>query len=313
MTTANVPRPGTRGAPPLPRRPDLPRTALRYADAGIAVLPLHTPRPGGVCSCRNRAECGSPGKHPRLQHGLRESSTSPALIRAWWRRWPDANIGLKTGTVLDVCDIDTNDGLAAILDILRVIRPAGPLVRSGHGWHLWFAASDLPSRVGLLPGVDWRGRGGYVVAPPSRHTSGRRYVFQQPWTSPPALLACPEPLRRLVIPPPAAAVEAAGTEAKAIADLDRYTQAALDGELQRIRDAPRPVIRNGQRLRGGGRNNAVHLAAFRLGQLAARGHIDEAAVRQRLTNAATDVGLSVTESRRTITSGWRAGLRRPRC
>ncbi len=308
MTSTTTPRSDLRATPRELPRPDLPGAALRYAATGIAVLPLHTPRPGGVCSCRERAECGSSGKHPRLRHGQRDSSTDPRLIRAWWRQWPDANIGLTTGAVLDVCDIDTNDGLAAVLDILNVIRPAGPLVRSGRGWHLWFAASNLPSRVGLLPGVDWRGRGGYVVAPPSRHMSGRRYLFQQPWTNP-VLPACPQPLQRLVLPP-APAVVPAGIDA--ITDLDRYTQAALDGELQRIHDAPRPLIRNGQRVSGGGRNNAVHLAAFRLGQLAARGHIDEAAVRERLTRAATDVGLSTTESRRTITSGWRAGLSRPR-
>jgi hypothetical protein len=312
MTIAKTPRPGAHTAPPASRKPDLRRTALRYAAAGIAVMPLHTPRPGEVCSCRDQAECGSPGKHPRLRHGLTEASTDPTLIHAWWRRWPDANIGLATGTVLDVCDIDTNDSLAAVLDILGVIRPAGPLVRSGHGWHLWFAASDLPSRVAMLPGVDWRGRGGAIVAPPSRHASGRRYIFQQPWSSPPALPACPGPLRRLVLPQPRAAVACTGHEVGAIADLDRYTQAALDGEIQRIHDAPRPVIRNGHRLSGGGRNNAVHLAAFRLGQLAARGDIDETAVQAQLIRAATDAGLSAAESRRTIASGWRAGLRRPR-
>lgn len=307
MTSTRTPRPAAPAAPPVTQRLDLLRTALRYAGTGIAVMPLHTPRPGGVCSCRRGAQCESPGKHPRLRHGLTDASTDPALISAWWRLWPDANIGLATGRVLDVCDIDTSDGLSAVLDILDVIRPSGPLVRSGYGWHLWFAASDLPSRVGMLPGVDWRGRGGAIVAPPSRHATGRRYSFQQPWTNPPALPDCPEPLRRLVLPPPP--VMAA---ADAIGDLDRYAQAALDGELQRIRDAPRPVTRNGQRLSGGGRNNAVHLAAFRLGQLAARGDIDQATVWARLTRAATDVGLSPAESRRTITSGWRAGLRRPR-
>nr|WP_306827466.1 bifunctional DNA primase/polymerase [Catenuloplanes nepalensis] len=284
-------------------------TALRYAAAGIAVMPLHTPYPGSMCSCRAGAACGSPGKHPRLRHGLREASTDPALIRAWWRRWPDANIGLVTGTVLDVCDVDTTPGLSAVLDVLGVIRPAGPLVRTGHGWHLWFAASDLPSRVGMLAGVDWRGHGGSVVAPPSRHATGLRYLFQQPWTTGSALPSCPDPLRRLVLPPP---VRVRTSPAASIDNLDRYAQAALHGELQRIRGAPRPVIRHGKRLSGGGRNNAVHLAAFRLGQLAARGGIDRAAVWARLIEAAIDVGLSTGEARRTIASGWRAGLCRPR-
>jgi hypothetical protein len=105
-----------------------------------------------------------------------------------------------------VCDVDTDDGLAAVLDLFGRIRPAGPLVRTG--WHLWFAGSGLPSRVGLMPGVDWRGRGGYVVAPPSPHSTGREYRFQQPWSAGTALPGCPDPLRRLVLPPGPAEVPA---------------------------------------------------------------------------------------------------------
>src|SRR4051812_4350020 len=96
------------GAAPLGRSCDLPGSALRYAAARIPVMPLHTVRPGGVCSCGAGPDCTSPGKHPRLRHGLSEATTAAALIRRWWQRWPDANIGLATGGVLDVCDIDTS-------------------------------------------------------------------------------------------------------------------------------------------------------------------------------------------------------------
>src|SRR4051794_30509928 len=85
--------------------------ALGYAAAGIAVVPLPTPGPDGRCSCRDGTACDSPGKHPRLRNGLRGATRHPAVIRAWWRLWPQANIGLATGTVLDVCDVDTGDGL----------------------------------------------------------------------------------------------------------------------------------------------------------------------------------------------------------
>ncbi|MET7397350.1 bifunctional DNA primase/polymerase [Dactylosporangium sp. NPDC005572] len=290
---------------------DLLGAALQYAAASIAVVPLHTPDSGGQCSCRGRTDCGSPGKHPRLQHGLHDATTEPDRIRRWWRRWPDANVGVATGTRLDVCDIDTNDGLRAILDLLDIVRPAGPLVRSGYGWHLWFAATGLGNRAGLLPGVDWRGRGGYAVAPPSLHPTGRRYTFQQPFTGPADLPTCPDAVRRLVVAPPPPSPELSAGDGQ-ISDLDRYTQAALEGEVSRILAAPRPVIRGGQRLSAGGRNTALHLAAFRLGQLAARGGIDQHTVWSRLTDAARTVGLGQTETQRTIASGWRAGLRRPR-
>ncbi|GAA4259860.1 bifunctional DNA primase/polymerase [Dactylosporangium darangshiense] len=285
-------------------------SALQYAAAGIAVVALHTPDVGGRCSCSGRIDCGSPGKHPRLPHGLHDATTDPRRIRRWWRRWPDANVGVTTGTRLDVCDIDTNDALRAVLDVLDVVRPAGPLVRSGYGWHLWFAATGLGNRQGVLPGVDWRGRGGYAVAPPSLHSTGRRYTFQQPFTGAVGLPACPEPLLRLVVPPAPPPLLTAGDAE--ISDLDRYTQAALDGEVSRILAAPRPVIRGGQRLVAGGRNTALHLAAFRLGQLAARGGIDQHTVWSRLTDAARTAGLGQPETQRTIASGWHAGLQRPR-
>ncbi|MGI5238689.1 bifunctional DNA primase/polymerase [Dactylosporangium sp. CA-139066] len=298
-------------ATPPTTAPGLLAAALHYTTAGIPVMPLHTPHPTRGCSCRDGPDCASPGKHPRLQHGQRDATTNPSLIRTWWRRWPDANVGVATGTALDVCDVDTTDGMHRVLNLLDVARPAAPLVRTGLGWHIWYASSGLPSRVGMLPGVDWRGRGGSAVAPPSLHATGTRYTFQQPWTTAPVLPDCPPALRRIVLPPAPPAI-AARADGGGITNLDRYTAAALHGEVTRIRGAPRPVVHGGRRVAAGGRNNALHLAAFRLGQLAARSDLDEHTVWTLLTDAALHVGLSPAEARRTIRSGWRAGLRRPR-
>jgi hypothetical protein len=295
------------------RRARLLDAALEYATSGIAVLPLHTPRPDG-CTCA-ADRCDSPGKHPRLRHGLHDASADPAQIRRWWTRWPHANIGLATGTRLDVCDIDTPDALRRLLDLLDAVRPPGPLVRTGHGWHLWYASTGLPNRVGLMPGVDWRGTGGLVVAPPSRHATGDLYTFTQPFTGTP-LPTVPDVLRRLVIPP--APTSQPATEQGppwGAGDPGRYGQVALTGEISRIRTAPRPAYHGGQRVAGGGRNDALVKAAFRLGQLAAGTGdcgLDEHTVWPQLTDAATSVGLPVSEARRTIASGWRAGLRHPR-
>lgn len=291
---------------------DLLDAALRYAAAGICVIALHTPRTAGRCSCRTGTGCGSSGKHPRLEHGLYDGTTDPTQIRRWWRWWPDANIGVATGTVLDVCDIDTHDGLRAVLDVLDLAGPPGPLVRSGYGWHLWFAGTGLGNRTAMLPGVDWRGRGGYAVAPPSLHPTGRRYTFQRPFTGPVELPVCPTSLRRIVEPPDRPPPRPGASTVGEISDLDRYTRAALDSEISRILAAPRPVIHSGQRLVAGGRNTALNLAAFRLGQLAAGGGIDQHTVWHQLTNAALDAGLDRAEAVRTITSGWHAGLRHPR-
>jgi hypothetical protein len=293
---------GDRRAGPL-----LLAAALRYAAAGLSVLPLHTPTESG-CTCTAGTGCTSVGKHPRLRHGLHDASTDPALVRRWWACWPHANVGLATGAGLDVCDVDTPDALRQLLDLLDVIRPAGPLVRTGQGWHLWYASSGLTNRVALIPGVDWRGRGGLVVAPPSWHPIGTRYRFAQPFTGLP-LPPVPAVLRQLVAPPPPATTVAGPVD---VIDADRYGHAALTGEIHRIRVAPRPVYTGGRRTSGGGRNDALVRAAFRLGQLADTCDLDEHTVWSELTDAAISAGLPLSEARRTIASGWRAGLRSPR-
>jgi hypothetical protein len=272
--------------------------ALAYAADGIPVLPLHAPRPGGGCSC-GRTDCDRPGKHPRWHHrlitaGLRDASTDPELLRRWWRTWPDANVGLRTGVTVDVCDVDTPRGLAALRELIG--GTGIPLVRTGSGgWHLYFAATGAHNRVRLLPGVDWRGDGGYVVAPPSRHASGRRYRWVRPVVD--AAPRCPAALLRLVTAPPA---PPAGPPI-AVHDVARYAAAALTHEATRVADAP-----------VGERNNTLYRAARNLGELAAAEMLDDREVTAVLTDAARRAGLGRVEIARTVRSGLTAGHRHPR-
>lgn len=153
-------------------KPEFLAAALRYAARGWSVVPLHTPSPRG-CSCR-RSDCASVGKHPRTEHGVLDATTRTDVIRTWWKAWPDANIGVATGGTLVVLDVDGPVGRASLRG--RILPPT-PTVVTGSGWHCYYcAASPLLSRVGILPGVDVRGVGGYVVAPPSLHATGRRYA-----------------------------------------------------------------------------------------------------------------------------------------
>jgi len=175
--------------------------ALAYARHGIPVLPVHTPDPSGGCSCDKGVRCDRPGKHPRLRHGLTEATTDPRLIEVWWSRWPEANVGLRTGIAMDVADIDSAEGWHGLTLLLGGELPPGPRVRTGGGgWHLWFRPMGFGNRVGLLPGLDWRGVGGYVVAPPSRHVRGDDYR----WVRRPAepLPVGPAALRDLIEGPP---------------------------------------------------------------------------------------------------------------
>ncbi len=268
--------------------------ALAYARHGIPVLPVHTPAPGGGCSC-GRATCERPGKHPRLRHGLMEASTDPLTIEAWWARWPEANIGLRTGIVMDVADVDSAEGWHGLRHLLGGELPPGPQVRTGGGgWHFWFRPSGHGNRVRVVPGLDWRGTGGYVLAPPSRHARGSTYywVVRPGASNPPVppelaeMIAGPEPPGvRLVVPTPTRHPL-------------QYAAAALAAESDRVARAP-----------AGTRNDTLNRAAFALGRLVAAGWTDAATVTRELTAAAAWAGLGRAETVRTIRSGLTAGLR----
>lgn len=137
--------------------------ALGYAARGWPVLPLAGPTGGG--------------KKPLTRHGCKAATTDTATIRNWWERWPDANVGIATGTLL-VLDVDGPDGEAALAD--REL-PRCPTATTGRGRHLYFMAppggakpsNDLPE----LPAVHVKARGGYVVASPSIHETGRTYAW----------------------------------------------------------------------------------------------------------------------------------------
>ncbi|HXJ80795.1 MAG TPA: bifunctional DNA primase/polymerase [Candidatus Methylomirabilis sp.] len=159
--------------------------AFEHARRGRPVFPLWWPiwaEDGGVrCACGN-ATCDNNGKHPITEHGFKDATTDRAQIRAWWRRWPRANIGIPTGReTFDVVDVDPDKGGDGTL--VQLERRHGPLpetaetLTGGGGRHLKFWPSGLRCSNGKLgDGLDTRGEGGYIVAAPSVHRSGRRYV-----------------------------------------------------------------------------------------------------------------------------------------
>jgi RecA-family ATPase len=155
--------------------------ALAYARRGWRVFPLASFN-GKICSCGSK-DCHSAGKHPRTKQGVKEATTDEAQIRAWWSRWPTANIGIATGIAegatsgLYVIDVDTHKG--APPDVLEVYGHAALLAtlraRTGSGgYHLYLKTDQpLPNTCDRLgPFVDTRGEGGYVVAPPSCNRNG---------------------------------------------------------------------------------------------------------------------------------------------
>lgn len=134
--------------------------------------------------------CAPGQKYPLTPHGFHDASSDRGVVASWWKRWPEANIGIPTGATsgVDVVDVDVHsggdgyrafsraEGLGIVSDWAWQVRtPSGGL----HAYFLRWSAGE--QRSWALPGshVDFRGDGGYVVAPPShvvaRDGVDRRY------------------------------------------------------------------------------------------------------------------------------------------
>lgn len=122
--------------------------------------------------------CVPGGKRPLVEHGFHDATTNPARVEAWWRRWPQANIGIATGAPsgVEVVDVDVHTagtGFPAFRAAHREGRAAGwaALVRTpSGGLHAYYPADpdrSQPSWQAARAHVDFRGAGGYIIAPPS--------------------------------------------------------------------------------------------------------------------------------------------------
>jgi hypothetical protein len=142
--------------------------ALRYARAGWPVFP-----------------CGPGEKVPATRHGFLDATTDPDQISWWWSRHPEQNVAIATGLPgPDVLDVDVHldgTGFAAFGRLRRegLLDGAGAYVRTpSGGLHAYFTGSEQGN--GRLPAhhLDFRSRGGYILAPPSQ-VAGRPYRLLQ--------------------------------------------------------------------------------------------------------------------------------------
>ncbi|MET0520826.1 MAG: bifunctional DNA primase/polymerase [Jiangellaceae bacterium] len=285
------------------------------------------------------AVLGSPGKHPIptvARNGVKNATRDPETITENWTRYPLAYPGLPAGAnglaIIDV-DLDkpnTHDNIGRLarwaesrgVDLFNTLAAD----TGGGGLHLFFSApvgihaakcvadvakdgpngcdgcirngqGNKPPFGASMTGIDTRGYGGYVVAPPSGHHSGGTYKWSQtdveiqPW---------PEILTKLM---ELAAKPQPRTIARTIrgGDISRYAAAALDRELETLRSTQQ-----------GGRNGALNTTAFNLGTLVGAGLLAEQLVRDELLSVALGIGLTETESVKTIESGLGKGVLNPR-
>jgi len=157
--------------------------ALSYISRGWAVLPLHSAwitkdTRELRCSCVKGFKCKNKGKHPRIYDGSRGASKDPKIITEWWDEWPMANLGVATGKISDfwVIDIDfkTNNGWDSLEKEYGTfeIDNTKELVQktTSGGFHILVEWDDVVkpmNKVNVLPGVDIRSDGGYIVVAPS--------------------------------------------------------------------------------------------------------------------------------------------------
>ena len=165
---------------------DLLTAALRYAELGLSVVPVHTIKDEGSCSCKDGKACGSPGKHPRTQHGIHDATRDRAAIESFWARWPDANIGIATGRASGIVVIDVDPRNGGLETFERLQAELGPLPTTpmaftgGGGAHLIFNLPAITVRKASAgPGIDVLGDGCMMVAPPSCHVSGESYSWDE--------------------------------------------------------------------------------------------------------------------------------------
>jgi putative DNA primase/helicase len=164
--------------------------ALAYASAGWPVFPCNpTQGKGGKRPLVAGADKDEQGNAIPKTGGLWRASTDEAQIRAWWGKYPKALIGVPTGARIGlfVVDLDPRSGECVDEVRARLEDAVGPLpetpisVTQSGGWHLWFKnpiGEELPKNsAARIPGVDWRGEGGYVIVPPSAMSDGKAYSW----------------------------------------------------------------------------------------------------------------------------------------
>ena len=134
--------------------------ALKYLEMGLNVIPL------------------KPDKRPLLMTWAEYQTkrVTKKSINQWWDTWPDANIGIITGEISDLIVIDA-DSEQGLVELDKIDSSMTPTVKSPNGHHYYFRNNgcDIGNATRFVPDCDIRGQGGYIVAPPSVNSEGKKY------------------------------------------------------------------------------------------------------------------------------------------
>lgn len=286
------------------------QTALNYAELGWPVFPARDK------SGSHKSQKHSDGKkwgatldHHEIAHDRAE--------------WPDSGIGIVTGpeSRIFVIDLDTIDGhgINGIANFEALVAenselPVTPYAESPTGsLHIYFRYPEgtkvSNSASTLAGGVDVRGDGGCILAPPTFRADLNKFYkwIVSPFNT--QIADCPEWLLKKIVKVPKGKSEALNppnsndlaTKAATSGLPLSYGERAVQNELKKLRST-----------QTGRRNDALNKSAFALGQLLDSCQLDEDHMRAELTAAAESIGLEPYEIENTLNSGLSAGLRTPR-
>lgn len=319
--------------------------ALDFAARGWPVFP---------CSPENKRPLlardvdPATGKPIKGSGGVSKASVEPDQIRSWWAKWPRALVGVATGHHrLFVLDFDprTDEATGEVFTLDRLkgeleaqmgcaLPPSLTSITQSGGVHVWMVWPDdggeaITNRGNLPQHVDVRGKGGYVIVPPSVMASGAAYRWLRrdgeelgpdriaPVEAPGALVAIlrsggPRNGEKAVRRPdgrPGGKQDAAPPprlrhDGQAVTDAQRrWALAALDGELHELRNTP---VGGG---RYGGRNEGSYHAVYVLGQIVGAGALSESMVRAGLLDAINGFG---SDHSGAVDNGLERGMANPR-
>lgn len=292
--------------------------ALALAARGWPVFPCH-PETKQPLLGNDKDEHGN--KIPNTG-GLKKATSDPLRIKEWWKRWPDAMIGLPTGEPIGAFALDFDAGIdkdtgevfefdalhTAIEKEIGERLPETWAQRTPRGGrHKLYKMPEglaLGNRAGIVPRVDVRGTGGYIIVAPSVRADGKAYEWivkpgmaDEAEDAPPALV---DFILRRGKWDPSNKVEAQPIGNAAHAAVRKYALAALDSEIRALEAAA-----------DGTRNDTLNIVSFKLAQLVAAGALTESVTRAAIEGVAKRWP-NFQKSLGTIESGWNAGMQQPR-
>jgi Bifunctional DNA primase/polymerase, N-terminal len=263
---------------------DMPPTlaaALTYSSLGWHVFPVKQ------------------DKTPRTLKGFHAATTDEEQIRQWWDMWRNADLAVRTGqeSGLVVIDADGDEGEQTAIDRgLFDVRTPTVLTAKGIHWYFAWPGYSVQSKVRILPGLDVRGDGGYVVLPPSIHESGTRYAWHDTYPTVTPLAPMPEWVVQRRDPPLTKGLPVGnGSQSRSV----RYVETVFQSEVAAVRNAPE-----------GTRNDQLNRSAFAVARFVRTGELTAVRYRDELTRAAIACGLKSVEIERTLRSALegRGGL-----